>query len=162
MPNTMIIMRGVSGSGKSTFAEDLKEKMEGDGIETVICSADSFRHTGPNGEYVFDASMNGAVHAMAQEKARKAISEGKAVIVDNTNTLEWEMGKYIKMASEAGYEIFQCFSHGMLDSDEIDLYTERNTHNVPRASIVRQYTKLLKDKKFGNSCFELIPIEQGE
>lgn len=162
MPTTMIIMRGVSGSGKTTFAEKLKKQMQEDGIETVICSADSFRHTGPNGEYVFDASMNGAVHAMAQEKAKKAISENKAVIVDNTNTLEWEMRKYVEMGVAAGYEIFQCFSHGMLDSEDIDLYTERNTHNVPREAIVRQYKKLLRDKEFGNSCFELIPIEQGE
>lgn len=156
----MIIMRGVSGSGKSTTAKSIKDQLESlTGVETVICSADSFRHTGPNGEYVFDASMNGVVHAMAQEKAKKAIDAGKHVISDNTNTLRWEMDKYIKMAEDADYELYQCFSHGMLDKYDIDVYTERNVHYVPREAIVRQYKKLLKDKQFGNSVGNLIPLD---
>jgi predicted kinase len=156
----MILLRGVSGSGKSTRAELLKDQLKfHTGIDAVVCSADSFRHTGPNGEYVFDASMNGVVHAMAQEKAKKAIEDNKHVISDNTNTLQWEMDKYIKMAKEAGYEIYQCFSHGMLDKDDIDLYTERNLHHVPREAIVKQYRKLLKDKQFGSSVGELIPLK---
>lgn len=83
----MIIMSGISGAGKSTYAND---------VEGIVCSADDFFMK--NGEYCFDPSKIGEAHEACMRKAIEAIEAGKNVVIDNTNTSPVEVDPYLVMA----------------------------------------------------------------
>ena len=81
---TLILVRGLPGSGKSTFAKLL----EGKHIET-----DMFFIT--NGEYKFDVSKLKEAHSWCQSMVGSWMSDSEELIViSNTFTQEWEMTPY--------------------------------------------------------------------
>jgi predicted kinase len=123
----MTIMRGLPGSGKSTKARQLADD------NTVICSADD--HFMVDGEYVFNPDQIGAAHQACQDKARKALMDGKDVIIDNTNTQKWEMQPYLDMAAffKVTLEVVNIFDGGCSDEELV----ERNSHGVPIEAIRR-------------------------
>jgi len=68
--SVMIIMSGVSGSGKSSCAL----KHQGLDLTNVkICSADNYFVDEDTGEYVFDPSQLGRAHRACQGWARAAM-----------------------------------------------------------------------------------------
>jgi predicted kinase len=95
---TLTILRGLPGAGKSTFAALLSEQRN----TTVIVEADDFFMVGD--EYVFDPLKLKEAHADCLARAKKALEEGYSVIVANTNSRHWEFEEYIKYAEEK--EIF--------------------------------------------------------
>ena len=88
-PNTaqLLIVRGLPGSGKSTYAKSL--------IDRVHFEADMYFSR--NGEYKWVASELGHAHKWCQEQVRKSLSEGNKVVVSNTFTKKWEMKDYLEM-----------------------------------------------------------------
>jgi tRNA uridine 5-carbamoylmethylation protein Kti12 len=146
----MYIMRGLPGSGKSTWARTaarlcLEDKAT-NGV--VICSTDD-QFLNDKGEYVFEPHKLGWAHAENQRKVYAFLKAGVSlIIVDNTNTTRKEMEPYQAMAQAHGYEVEQVLIGkdqlfpGMDGSqyslaDYIDLCARRNTHKVPRESIER-------------------------
>ena len=136
-----IIMRGVSGSGKSTRAKEL-------GNGGVILSTDDFFMK--EGKYEFDASKLWIAHSWNRKRAAKALKEGVSpIVIDNTNTQAKEMKDYVIMAKEANYEInieepktewWSKFKKDMPETGKqelIDILTSRNAHNVPREIIAK-------------------------
>ena len=82
------ILRGVSGSGKSTEAMRLASNNK-----DIICSADDYFMK--NGEYKFDPSKLGEAHGECLAKFRALVKAGaETIIVDNTNTQWWEIRPY--------------------------------------------------------------------
>lgn len=95
----LILMRGVSGSGKSTIARKLAQLES-----SVICSTDDYFLV--DGKYVFEPRMIGVNHSRNQERARDSMKNRiPQVIIDNTNTQAWEMIPYVQAALELGYQI---------------------------------------------------------
>lgn len=81
-PKTLILMRGLPGSGKSTKAKILA------GPQGLIFSTDDFFMV--NGHYVYDPKMIGDYHKKNLERTVKAMLEEKPLIViDNTNIKLW-------------------------------------------------------------------------
>jgi predicted kinase len=100
--NSLILLRGLPGSGKSTFAELISEKGR-----YPVYSIDSFFTNPETGNYSFDFSKNYLAYKNCEEQTLSAMRNGKEkIIVDNTFTIEWEMEPYFKMASEFSYRIF--------------------------------------------------------
>lgn len=117
---TLIMMRGISGSGKSTKAQELGEG-------GVVFGADEF--WGPN--YDFDRARIGEAHEWNQNRVREAIEAGiSPIVVDNTNTQMWEMRPYVEAAVEHGYnvEFHEPDTPWKFDAEEL---VKRNRHNVP-------------------------------
>jgi len=117
----LIIMRGISGSGKSTKAKEL-------GANGVVLGSDDFWGE----DYNFDRSKIGEAHEWNQNRVREALSSGMSpVVVDNTNTQFWEMKPYVEMALEHGYEIefAEPDTPWKFDIEEL---TKRNQHGTPR------------------------------
>lgn len=98
----MFIMRGLPESGKPTVVRQIKHVY---GDLAVICSADDFR-VNMQGEYAWKAEEYEMTHLMCEGKAGKACENGKpVVIIDNTNTKESSLYKYVDIARSTGYHV---------------------------------------------------------
>lgn len=118
----LLIVRGLSGSGKSTFANGMIERDAYD----VMFEADDF-FTDASGNYQYDASKIKDAHKQCFANVEKALKEGKRVIVSNTFTRLWEMEPYVNLAKQIDVpvSITTCTSNF------------RNVHNVSDDKIQR-------------------------
>lgn len=96
---TIYIMRGIPGSGKTTKAKSIRDK-----TGAIICSADDF-FIDNDGNYIFDYKKIGEAHEWCKKKAREALNYGSSIIIDNTNCRRWEFRPYIEMAREFGTKV---------------------------------------------------------
>lgn len=118
MENVLIILRGLPGAGKNSFAELLGTK--------AICCADDY--VTRNGVYNWKPTTVGASHDWCQRKCRrfmKACTE--RIVIANTSTTEKEMKPYLDLAKEFGYRVFSVVvenRHGGI-----------NVHNVPEETL---------------------------
>jgi predicted kinase len=98
---TLILLRGLPGSGKSTFAAILSE----DGKYPVYCIDDYF--TDPKtGTYTFDFANNFKAYRDCEERTEKSMqSQKKKIIVENVFSLEWEMEPYFQLAKTYAYQV---------------------------------------------------------
>jgi predicted kinase len=131
MSNTVIILRGASGSGKSTYT---KKNFPG----AFVCSADHYFHSGPNGEYNFNPSKLGQAHGQCRSKFLHALYDDVPVIVvDNTNTRIDEMEYYVKNAKEHGYDVEVV---RLVVPPEVG--AKRNLHGVPLEAVKRMNARM--------------------
>ena len=117
----MIILRGISGSGKSTYARENYP-------EEVICSADDFFTV--DGEYCFNPSMLSEAHTQCFRTAIFGLQSRLDIVVDNTNTSIWEIAPYVLLAQAFGAEIEII----RVDCDPA-VAAARNTHGVPSGAV---------------------------
>ena len=101
MEKTLYIVRGIPGSGKSTFAKSLG----GTHFE-----ADMFFMK--DGEYKFDMFKLKEAHKWCQNSVNTAMilnttaALNETIVVSNTFTQEWEMKPYFELAETHGYKVF--------------------------------------------------------
>lgn len=128
----LILMRGVSGSGKSTRAGELLERLP----DCVVLSTDDLFVV--DGKYVFDPARLGENHLENQERARRAMLEKRAtIIIDNTNIQAWEMKPYKRLALEHGYHV-EILEIPAPHIDELVRRQEtRGDKKVPRETLER-------------------------
>jgi len=131
----LVIMRGVSGSDKSTRAKEIHDNA-GNYDTAVICSADEYFMQ--DGTYQFDPRLLGQAHAWCRGRASAAMELcADLVIIDNTNTQAWEYETYLSLAARYDYEV-EYEVVGQLDDESLELYASRNTHGVPLEVIRKQ------------------------
>lgn len=87
----LILVRGLPGSGKSTFASGL--------IGFSHYEADMY--FARTGQYLFDATKLKDAHKWCLESAKKDLEDGKDVVVSNTFTRKWEMQQYLDFSPDA-------------------------------------------------------------
>jgi predicted kinase len=93
----LYIVRGIPGSGKSTFAKTLG----GQHYEADMFFIDE------NGDYNFDVTKIKDAHQWCQGMVKgDMILEYPKIVVSNTSTQEWEMEPYFTLAKEYGYTVF--------------------------------------------------------
>lgn len=128
MPNC-IILRGLPGSGKSTF---------GIHVGAWICSADLYFYKGD--EYVFDRSLLPKAHEACWQRFCKYIDENRPdVLLDNTNTTKKEYQRYVDYAKEHGYNVVILTVETDLTDEEL---AKRNVHGVPVETIRRMRERM--------------------
>lgn len=127
MAVNVIIMRGIPGSGKSTWA---KTHHPG----AVFCSADDY-FTGPSdGMYRFDPTLLSEAHDQCLIKYLKALEfahecrpgPNNDIVVDNTNIRVFELAPYYRLA-----EAFKCSVKIVQMYCEPSLAYTRCQHGVP-------------------------------
>jgi len=95
---TVVLLRAVSGAGKTTFANILADQ-EG----WVVVSADDF-FTDSEGNYNFDPSKLYAAHRNCQNRFMSYLDseEIKGIVVANTNTKQKDFAFYENAAKQYG------------------------------------------------------------
>lgn len=130
----VIIVRGCSGSGKTTFIEENYP-------DAVVCSADDF--------FEEMAMLNGTSYAEEFQpwllsRAHQfcwgtfihavAVMGEKLVAVDNTNICGWEFENFETLAKALGYDVHIKI---MPMNEPAEVYHKRNKHGVPLEAIQR-------------------------
>lgn len=126
----LFIMRGLPGSGKSYWAEQIQIHY---GLrDCSIMSADNYFYTSA-GEYAFDPTKLDAAHMSCYRAVSKAAhSNLPHVIVDNTNVSRAEFTPYVMLAKAFDYKVYLV--HVVCPPA---LCARRNTHGVPESAIIR-------------------------
>jgi len=132
MPKTIIITRGTSGSGKSSFCELIAEPK-------VICCADFYFER--NGGYDFDPSKIGTAHQQCKDAFDAACVNPaiENIIVANTNTKVGDFKYYVDKANEYGYRVVFVVLEKRHDAE--------NVHGVGSEVLERQHNNLINSLK---------------
>lgn len=114
---TIVNLRGISGSGKSSLAKLIAENKN-----AVICEADDYFTV--NGEYKFDATKLGFAHAQCQNKVIESIkNQVDLIIVSNTSSTEKEVNVYKNLAEQHNYRFISIIVENR--------HGNQSVHNVP-------------------------------
>ena len=122
----LILLRGVSGAGKSTVAELF--------IDADIISTDDFFIK--DGEYIFDANSLVENHLKCTARAEQAMHCAKVedakhtLVIHNTFTKDWEMQPYLVLADKYKYMVHTLIVENRHGSESI--------HDVPKPSVDAQ------------------------
>lgn len=129
----IIVLRGVSGCGKSTFAEAISAMNP----DSVICCADDFFMK--DGVYQFDVNKLYAAHKDCLKKFTAALEAGvPTIIVANTNTSEKDWKPYEYYGKAAGYRVFFVVvenRHGGSDCHSVSIEVKKNQEERIRKSL---------------------------
>ena len=118
MEKVLYIVRGIPGSGKSTFAKTLG----GQHYEADMFFIDE------DGNYKFDGTKIKDAHKWCQSFVETdMVLEYPKIVVSNTFTQEWEMKPYMDLAKEHGYKVFTIVVENR--------HGGNNVHNVPEDKI---------------------------
>lgn len=118
MDKKLYIVRGLPGSGKTTFAKTLG------GVHF-----ESDQYFMVDGEYKFDVTKLKNAHSWCQTQVSNAMllnytaNINNVIVVSNTFTQEWEMTPYVEMANEWGYTVFTIIVENR--------HGGKNIHGVP-------------------------------
>jgi predicted kinase len=122
MDGILFLVRGLPGSGKSTFATHIWN-------EYAVCEADKFFYD-KEGNYNFDPSKLKDAHAWCKNEVETRMKDHQInqqyypeIAVSNTFTQEWEMEDYYKLAEKYGYKVVSLIVENR--------HGGKNVHGVP-------------------------------
>ena len=123
MEKILYIVRGIPGSGKSTFAKMLV------GEDFLVCEADKYFIDKETGEYNFDFTKIKEAHKFCQDTVESYMKDSlvndqfyREIAVSNTFTQECEMRPYFDLAKNYEYKVFSIVvenRHGGTNQHEV-------------------------------------------
>jgi hypothetical protein len=123
IPKILYLVRGVPGSGKSTFAKHIWNNY-------AICEADQYFVDKETGEYKFNPDEIKIAHQWCKDEVETRMKDNQVnpqyypeIVVSNTFTQEWEMEPYFKLAEKYGYKVFSLIVENRHGGE--------NQHGVP-------------------------------
>ena len=127
----LICLRGIPGSGKSTFARMIWDHF-------VIHEADKFFEK--DGEYNFNPTKIKEAHQWCRDNVEQQMKDNQLnpqyypeIVVANTFTQEWEMNPYIELAEKYGYKVISLVVENR--------HGNKNIHNVPDETIQKMVNR---------------------
>lgn len=129
---TVIILRGVSGAGKTSFIDLVAEPK-------VVCCADHYFER--DGKYEFDATKLGAAHKQSMDTFDAAMVDPNVenIIVANTNVKPSDYKYYTQRAEAFGFRVVYV----VLEKR----HKAPNVHGVPEHVVQRQHDSLKNSLK---------------
>lgn len=124
MEPVIYILRGLPGSGKSTFAQELVNLFQSH--DPIWVEADMWHVI--DGTYQWKPERVRFAHEQCQSHVKKAMElKHPVIIVSNTFTQEWELKPYLDLANTHEYRIVSLVVENRHGSD--------NVHSVPQETI---------------------------
>lgn len=126
MNGILFLIRGLPGSGKSSFATHIWN-------EYAVCEADKFFYD-KEGNYNFDPLKLKEAHAWCKNEVETRMKDHQLneqyypeIAVSNTFTQEWEMKDYFDLAEKYKYKVVSLIVENRHGS--------KNLHGVPDEKI---------------------------
>ena len=110
---TIYIIRGVPGSGKSTYVRK--------NLADISWYEADMYFIRPDGRYEFNTRFIKDAHNWCRSCVVAAMANRQEVVVSNTFTRKWEMKEYLQMAEDFGYDVVVIRCTGKY----------KNIHGVP-------------------------------
>lgn len=134
---TVLFLRGLPGSGKSTLASTLYNLIPSNRVHVV--SADQHM-VDANGDYLFDPKNLDECHNMAYRDFDMILHTHRTdknclIMVDNTNTTEWEMGPYRKLVDMVNENLPPRNQFTVTTVIVENRHGNTSIHDVPRKTI---------------------------
>lgn len=98
-PPALVILSGLPGTGKTTFAAHLAER-----LHIVHLESDAIRR-GISAQPTYRPGESAAVFARAEQLAAEALARGKNVVVDATNLSNRDRKRFLRLASRVGAKL---------------------------------------------------------
>jgi predicted kinase len=130
----VVILRGVPGVGKSTFAAKYPYYH--------VVSADNFFLQ--DGFYRFDPSKLGQAHQQCLRDYTGHVVSRHSVLVDNTNITATEIAPYVSLAEAFGLGVKIINLHSSLSPADL---ARRNVHGVPENVIANRIALMVEEEK---------------
>ena len=121
----LILIRGVSGSGKTTYAKKLMKE------DPSLSHYEADMYFYKNGNYEFNPSKLKDAHGWCKAQTEIDLMSGKSVIVSNTFTQKWEIEPYIQLGKKYGADIIVKKATG----------NYQNVHGVPPEALERMRSR---------------------
>jgi predicted kinase len=132
MNGVLFLVRGLPGSGKTSFATAIWN-------DYAVCEADKFFYD-KEGNYNFDPTKLKEAHAWCKNEVESKMIEHQnnqqyypEIAVSNTFTQEWEMEDYFKLAEKYGYKVVSLIIENR--------HGGQNVHGVPEDKL-----QIMKDR----------------
>ena len=126
IPKVLTLVRGLPGSGKSTFANFVWN-------DSAICAAEKV-FSDKEGNYNFDASKLKQAHEWCKNEVETRMKDNEAnpqyypeIVVSNTFTQEWEMEAYYELAKKYDYLVISIIVENR--------HGGKNVHGVPEEKL---------------------------
>jgi predicted kinase len=129
LANTLILIRGLPGAGKSSLAKLLSEDQK-----YPVFAIDDYFTNSETGEYQFNFSENYLAYKQCENLTENSMKNGALkVFVDNTFTFNWEMEPYFKLASKFQYLLYVITVEKYHDNE--------NIHDVSKEQLEKMAAK---------------------
>lgn len=132
--NTLYLIRGIPGAGKTTLAEQLGPgRISADEFPGLYGDPPDLYGDGQNENFhkiigVFHPERLVAAHEWCQQLTEQMMQNGISPIsVHNTFTTEWEMNYYFELAKKHDYRVTTLIVENRHESESV--------HNVPKGVI---------------------------
>jgi protein phosphatase len=130
---SIVVLVGISGSGKSTFAAKVFARTE-------VLSSDQCRALVADDEN--DQSVTADAFALLMLTTRMRLKHGKLCVVDATNTRPEERSKFVRLANE-----FECPVSAIVLQTELSTCLERmrtrRDRDIEESAVTQQYKALM-------------------
>ena len=131
VPKTLVLIRGLPGSGKTTLAKAYlsfftKGLLPWNRLRCAHFEADMFFYR--NGKYQYDKNFLEVAQRQCLAQAEAAMRDHMHIIVVSNNFIRlWEMEPYVKLANALGYIVQEIIANAPFP----------NVHGVPSEAIER-------------------------
>jgi len=130
---TLYLIRGIPGSGKSTFAELMNQQA----MTLINLEADDYFKTYNKDtnsfDYNFDPTKLHAAHRYCQTAAKVFLRDGFNVSVSNTSVTDWEVQTYRDIANECNAKFVSLIVENYHDG--------KNIHGCPDEKVQQMKKK---------------------
>lgn len=133
MKPILAVMVGISGSGKSTYANGLRTSLNATVVEPDAIRAELTGNAS-------DQSQNELVFSTAFRRVNDLLAGGKNVVIDATSVDKWSRSKWVQIGKKNNAEV-----RAYVVSTPIDVAKKRNLSRsrvVPQNVIDKQHSRL--------------------